>query len=130
MRSSKAFFRMSRVENSAPTRTNSERSANIFSCAKSLTAAFDQGGFQQLMLPCDRLALENVLHTMLDGIVCGHSLRNVARLAVGCFDHLAQCPLLEKTDLTELLSADLFIGRALDLFGAGLVDNMGDLCCG
>ena len=53
---------------------------------------------------------------------CATSLR----LAVGRFDHFAQCPLLEKADLTELLLADLFIGRALDLFGAGLVDDMGD----
>ena len=45
-------------------------------------------------------------------------------------DHFAQRPFLEKADLAKLLFAHLFIRCALQFFGPGLVDDMGDFLFG
>src|SRR5207249_10026137 len=82
------------------------------------------------MLRRDRAALEDVIQAVPNGIGICDRLRRYDRQTVGALDHFAECAPLEKADLTELLSAHLFIGSALQLFGAGLVDDVGHLMLG
>ena len=51
------------------------------------------------------------------------------RQTIHALDYFAQCALLGKANLTELLFARLFIGSALQLLGARLVDDVGHLLC-
>jgi hypothetical protein len=67
---------------------------------------------------------------MLDGLIRPDPLREIFGLTIGTGDHFAQRPFLEKADLAKLLFAHLFIGSALQFFGPGLVDDMGDFLFG
>ena len=95
-----------------------------------MSAAVDQGGFQNLVLRRDRSTLENVRDAVVNSLVRRDRVREIPRLTVGRFDHFAQCPFLEETDLTKLLSAYLIIGGTLEFLRAGLVDDVSDLLLG
>ncbi len=76
------------------------------------------------------VALEDVGNGVVNGFVQFDPLREIVRLTVGGLDQLAQSTALQPSQLPELLFAHLFIGSAFELFGPGLVDDVGDFILG
>src|SRR5438445_5598385 len=79
------------------------------------------------MLGRDRIALEDVLQAVLNGGELTDRLGGCDRQTIRALDHFAQRTLLEKSNLTELLFAHLFIACAFQFFGARLADDVGYL---